>query len=489
MFKKCLIGVCLLTAALLVSSCGKEELPKETTTQASTEPVTEETIPETKYDRIAEIGEYDFDGSDFVIIDEDGKINVNVNTPDEALKGDIVNDTITIRNNLFSERYNIVFQYTKISDMNQRTQTLRSSVLAGDNEFDLIFSSLPTSIVPLATEGILADLCSIDVLTLDAEWWSPLIYENCRIGGKMYFSTGDISPISYRSLACYYANESLLDAYHIPKEDIYAHVENGTWTLDVLRAYAGDLNQDLNNDNTLYTDDDFFGILNENNNLSASCFMVAAGINLSYIDSDGRLSADLNNDKVVSAIAKLTDTISNVKRKDNNSTHTAFMENRVVFFMHFTAAGYNRYRGMEADYMILPLPKYDDGQNSYRSMMNTYMSPFAAVPHTADTERAGVIMEAMAFWSKDDLRTAGFDMALKEKGSRNEKDSIMLDIIVNSMYLDFNAFMEFGGSLTPISDAIYKKSAYISAAEKVKNAMDAAIQNFNEAWIGEYNGQ
>lgn len=135
--------------------------------------------------------------------------------------------------------------------------------------------------------------------------------------------------------------------------------------------------------------------------------------------------------------------------------------------------------------MILPLPKYDDKQDTYRSMMNTYMSPFDAVPITADTERAGVIMEAMAFWSKGDLRAAGFDMALKEKGSRNEKDSVMLDIIIDSLYLDFNAFMEFGGSITPISDAIYSKAEYVSAAERVKNAMDAAIQEFSDAWIGE----
>ncbi|MBR4000065.1 MAG: hypothetical protein IKI93_17175 [Clostridia bacterium] len=251
----------------------------------------------------------------------------------------------------------------------------------------------------------------------------------------------------------------------------------------MLHEYASDLDQDLNNDNTMYTDDDFFGILNEDNNLSAACFMTAAGIHLSYIEEDGTLSADLNNTNVISAIEKLSDTISNAKRKDNNSTHTAFMEDRVVFFMHFTAAGYNRYRGMESDYMILPLPKFDESQKSYISMMNTYMSPFVAVPNTADLERAGVIMEAMAFWSMDDLRTAGFDMALKEKGSRNEKDSIMLDTIVNAMYLDFNAFMEFGNSITPISNAIYKKSEYVSAAEKVKNTLDKAIEKFSASWI------
>lgn len=98
-----------------------------TETIVTTEQSTETIAAETEYSRIAEIGEYDFGGETFVIIDEDGSINVNTNTPDEALKGDIVNDTVAKRNNLFSELYNIEFQYMKISDMSQRTQTLRRS--------------------------------------------------------------------------------------------------------------------------------------------------------------------------------------------------------------------------------------------------------------------------------------------------------------------------------------------------------------------------
>ncbi|MBR4000064.1 MAG: hypothetical protein IKI93_17170 [Clostridia bacterium] len=201
-------ALCLLAILLLSSACESTTSEDITTAAPETEPI----VTETEFDRIAEIGEYDFGGDAFVIIDEDGSINVNTNTPDEALKGDIVNDTVAERNELFSERYNVQFEYMKISDMAQRTQTLRKSVMAGDNEYDLIFSSLKDSIVPLATQGILTDLCSIEQLTLDAEWWSPQIYENCRVGGKLYFTTGDISPISYRSLACYYANETLLDA-------------------------------------------------------------------------------------------------------------------------------------------------------------------------------------------------------------------------------------------------------------------------------------
>ncbi len=263
----------LILALLTVSSCGgTAENPGETGDSDSNTTESTEMLPK---DRIAELGDRDFGGETFVILDDAG--NVNVNHPDETLEGDTVNDTVTERNNIISEKYNIKFEYLTANGASERAALLRNSVMADEKAYDLFFSIIPTSIGPLATEGILADLASIDYLSLNEQWWSKLIYENCRIGGKMYYTTGDISPISYRAPACYYANETLLDEYNISKDDIYTAVENGTWTLDMLNQLAGELDRDLNNDGRLYTDDDFFGILNEDNALTAACFMVSSG--------------------------------------------------------------------------------------------------------------------------------------------------------------------------------------------------------------------
>ena len=469
----------LLLALLTVASCGGTGSSTDTTAPDSMEDTTTAAVS----DRLTELGDRDFGGATFTILDDAG--NINVNHPDETLEGDTVNDAVAKRNQLISEKYNINFEYLTGDGPDGRAKLVRNSVMSGDNEYDLFFSVLPMSIAPLATEGILADLCQMDALSLAEKGWSPLGYENCRIGGKMYYTTGDISPISYCAPACYYANETLLDQYKISKDEIYTAVENGTWTLDMLNRIAGDLDRDLNDDNAFYADDDFFGILNEDNTLTAACFMAAAGVNLSSIDKDGNLYADLNSEKAINAVEKLSEVLSKAPRKDQNALHTAFKNDRVVFLMHYASSGYTRYRDMSSNYIMLPLPKYDENQETYRSLVNTWCNAFVCVPTTADTERAGFIMEVMAYLSPDMLRPAAYDMAMKVKGVRNDKDAVMLDTIMDSIYLDFNSFMEFGGSISPMTNAIFNDGAYTSSIAAYADSMNADMEEFSKAWIGE----
>lgn len=469
----------LLLALSLIPSCS--DVSSDNKVTSSDESTTEQTVS----DRLTELGERNFESAPFTILDEQGHINVNV--PDETQEGEIVNDAIRKRNQTISDRYNIKFEYAQSSSGSERAQFLRQSVLAQDNEYDLMFSPIPTGLGSLATEGILANLCDMEYLSLDEKWWSPLIYENLRIDGKMYYTTGDISPISYRGVSCYYANETLMEQYKISKNEIYTAVKDGKWTLDMLNELAGELDMDLNQDDTLYADDDFFGILNENNGLTAACFLVASGVNLSSIDDDGELFADLNTEKATSVVEKLSKVLSNAPRKDQNALHDAFKSDRVVFLMHYGSSGYTRYRDMNSNYIMLPLPKYDEKQENYRSLMNTWMNAFVCVPVTADTERAGFIMEAMAYLGREVVRPAAYENAMKVKGTRNDEDTAMIDIIFDSLYLDFNSFMDFGGCLTPIADAIFNGGSYTSSVAALTDKMNAEMENFNKAWIGENN--
>ena len=177
--------------------------------------------------------------------------------------------------------------------------------------------------------------------------------------------------------------------------------------------------------------------------------------------------------------------LSKAPRKDQNALHTAFKNDRVVFLMHYASSGYTRYRDMSSNYIMLPLPKYDENQETYRSLVNTWCNAFVCVPTTADTERAGFIMEVMAYLSPDMLRPAAYDMAMKVKGVRNDKDAVMLDTIMDSIYLDFNSFMEFGGSISPMTNAIFNDGAYTSSIAAYADSMNADMEEFSKAWIGE----
>lgn len=468
----------LFIALSLFAGCGQAAVNDVNGTESNT--TDETTTAEVKVNRLDELGTKDFNGETFVILDTDD--NVNFNIPQEEKTGDIISDAIFERNVKITELYNIQFKYETCADVSERASLLRKSVMANDNAYDLMFSTVSSSIGPLSTEGILANLCDMKYLTLDAEWWSPLIYESLRLENIMYYTTGDISPISYRAPACYYVNETLLENNGIDKNDLYEYVENGTWTLDMLNKLAGELDRDLNGDDLLRPEADFFGILNEDNDLTAACFMVSSGISLSSVDKDGHLYSELQNGNVVNAIEKLSSILSKVPRESNDSLHNAFKNDRVMFLMHYASSGYTRYRDMQSNYLVLPLPKYDENQKTYRSLMNTWMNAFVCVPTNADTKRAGFIMEAMAYLSHNSLRSAAYELSMKQKGARNDKDAVMLDTIYNTLYLDFNSFMNFGGSLVPITNAIFKDNAYLSAAQSVSEATKTAMDTFEKEW-------
>ena len=57
-----------------------------------------------------------------------------------------------------------------------------------------------------------------------------------------------------------------------------------------------------------------------------------------------------------------------------------------------------QFRPMEDHFGIIPLPKYDDAQDGYRSPMFCNVFPLTAIPSTvADKENAGIITEAMSY--------------------------------------------------------------------------------------------
>ncbi len=475
--KKQLLSAVSLTLVLAASTaCGAgtaSQSGTDTTSSGETEPQTEPT-------RIDELGEHDFGGSTFVILDQN---DINSNCPVEEFEGDRLNDTIYERSRTIEDLYNVKFDYVFYQDQGARSTAVRNSVLAGDQSCDLLFSILPNALGTLAIEGVMADLCSIEQLSLDREWWSPLLYDSVRLGGKMYYSTGDISPISYRSATCFYANQKLLADYQISAEEIYDHVENGTWTFDVLHAYAGDLDRDLNGDDAIVMEDDFLGIGNENGDIAAAGLFCAVGLDLSSIGKDGNLYFDLTNEAAVNAVEKLKSVVCKAIIRDKNNFHTAFKEDRIVFFMHYGSSGYTRYRDMSSEYMILPVPKIDEKQETYRSLMNTWMNCFVGVPKNADTERAGVIMEAMAYWSHENLRAVSFDMALKEKGARNDRDAAMMDIIADTLYLDFNSYMKFGGSVDVLIRAIFSDAPYVSSITAIEDAIRGEADKFAKNWV------
>ena len=110
--------ICLTMALLTTASCGGGTATSDTPA-GDVDTTTE--APE--YDRIAELGAHDFGGDTFTILDQGA--DPNVNTPDETLEGDVINDTIAKRDSLIADMYNVKMEYGKADDA-ERCRMVRS---------------------------------------------------------------------------------------------------------------------------------------------------------------------------------------------------------------------------------------------------------------------------------------------------------------------------------------------------------------------------
>jgi len=107
------------------------------------------------------------------------------------------------------------------------------------------------------------------------------------------------------------------------------------------------------------------------------------------------------------------------------------------------------YRDMEETFGILPIPKYDENQSQYYAPITVYAAPVLVIPTTNnDTERAGIILDAMAYLSTRDVRPIFFEKVMEQKRLRNEESVDMLHIIRDSLIYDIGGVYGWTANIT-----------------------------------------
>lgn len=457
--KRATTFILMVALCLNLFACGGETVPDDQTTTEATVQTTSE--PEKTYD---------FKNADFHIIGENGAMD---NFPSDEENGEVINDTIIDRDRTVGEKLNINIKYT-VTTGSQACGMLEKSVLSGDREYDMVGDSA-MNISSLATNSTLLDISGVKSFDYSAPGWSELVAENCQIGGKVYFLSGDILPVVYTIPGCIFMNCDAAKNYKITKEEVYDIVDSGKWTLDQLISYTKNTCQDLDGSDSISSEKDFIGYLSLSGPLAAGVLAVGAGIKLCDETPDG-IKVDLMNERTLKLLDKAKLLFADYAPDTNSDNlHLAFRENRMIFSQHYTSSAFTRYRDVNADFAILPMPKLDEAQDSNYSMMNPWGCAFVAFPNNADAEKVAVVSGELAKYSYENLRPVVYEEAFKLKGARDEKSAEMLDLIFNNLYVDNNAIYNFGGSMSCLSNSIFSGAEFASAwASIAESANEAA---------------
>ena len=472
----CLMLLCamLCTAAGCASNDkGAETTNSPDTTAADTTPAETET---TKI--LPDLPERDFEGYTFRGMTK-GTASSHWSSRDfyaEEITGEAINDAVYNRNATVGEKYNFKMEELG-AESGDPVSDARKAVQAGENSFDVILAG--NSINPMITDGMLLDLNAMPYMDMTRPWYDQNANESLSIGHKLFVSCGELNIMDNDATWSILFNKAM--AEDLGLGNFYDMVKDGTWTQDVLLSAMETASIDLNGDGQRDANDQWGNV---GEGFDVMGYMIGAGARCFTKDADDMPVLDVLSERYVDAYAKAhaindnTDICFTITKAGSwDVLDNVFTEGRCLF----SYVGLNRvtlFREMEADFGILPTPKYEESQEEYHNVVSTWGANFFAVPKTAeDLERTGIILEALSAESMYTLTPAYYDVTLKTKAARDEESSAMLDIIFASRVFELGNFYGWGGIFDlPGTQSAAGKTDIVSAVEGKIKTVNAAME-------------
>ena len=181
----------------------------------------------------------------------------------EEQTGDLLDDAVYKRNRTVEERFNIKIEAVAVDDDNGSGSTIRNSVLAGEQRYDMVIGHA-IGLANIVTSGIFYNWYDLYHVNFDKPWWVKSATEQLTVDGKSFFAVSDLSYNAIDYTYCLMFNKRIFADYGI--EIPYEKVRNRQWTIDYLREITKDIYVDINND-SIRDENDFYGYVS--NTLSA----------------------------------------------------------------------------------------------------------------------------------------------------------------------------------------------------------------------------
>lgn len=475
----------ILLPALLLLSCADAGTAEAAGTTAAAAAAEETEAPSYIYSLPAA----DYGGTPFNVLCRDYKV-YEIWT--ESLDGEVVNDALYERNSRVGELFNTEIRHTPVpgawDTQQQFKDAVTSSVQAGDNAYDLIAGYLAYT-TTLAMDGYFMNLYSLPVLDLTREWWAQGFVENNTVNGRAYYTAGDISLTMWEYMYGMFFNKQLAVDYNI--EDLYARVGEGKFTLDSFDADIKKVTQDVNGDGK-YGPEDLYGYIT--NAHSIRNFTTTFDLPIAARNEAGSYDLVYYTDKTVEVYNRVFEFLYGsssvfISKPADDADYVEmlnmFMENRGLFFSG-TLDNTAMLRGMDADFGILPFPKYDENQENYLSHSYDGMSVFAVPKAVRDTEMSGLVTEALCAESRNTTVPAFYETVLQTKVVRDDESAGMIDLIRNTLLFDFGYVnsVPAGGMFQLFGDSLKtKKENFVSVYEAQAKTFEANFAKIIDAYM------
>jgi hypothetical protein len=312
------------------------------------------------------------------------------------------------------------------------------------------------------TAALAADLSLIDMQTLPyiqlgEAWWDQNAIEELSIGGKVFFTTGDLSISCNDAVQIPVFNKTVFSK-HEGLEDPYQLVRDGKWTVDKMTQMGLGVNADTNGDGVM-TDADSWGYLAYP--WGGLFLFFGAGESIVSKDENDLPILALDEERAIAAIEKLVPlfrdkditlysqdfTSAGYKNIFRDLIVQKFLEDEILFVNNWLCVALEL-RDMESDVGLLPPPKFEEQQENYMVYNSSSWTTYSAVPKTVKEENLnfiGDVMNALGYYGHEHIYTALIDTAITFKSLRDEGNKEMMELIYANRIFDLADIYDFGG--------------------------------------------
>jgi ABC-type glycerol-3-phosphate transport system substrate-binding protein len=368
----------------------------------------------------------------------------------------------------------------------QVQENARRSIQSGSDDLDLAMMTALQAL-PLAQQGLFERLDDMPHIDLTAPWWDQDMVRDFSIGNRLFFSSSDFTFNHYSATIGVIFNKELHAGLAL--DCPYRLVREGRWTIDRFAEMGREALADLNGDG-IFDRNDQWG-MSSTSFIYVIAFM--AGVDARYIvkDADDIPSLNATNENFIYRFNALFDILTESWVYDRSRPGMAmdetekFQDGRVLFHIDLLNWA-TRFRGMDTDFGIIPMPKLNEQQEHY--MSGTGQPEVMCIPVTTENlDRAGIIIEALSAESRLTTLSVYFDtMLVNQIMNRDDESADMLDLIFGNRIYEIGRQYWSGTVADPIANAFRDRSSDIaSIMERQSTAANRAIETTINAFLGD----
>ena len=320
-----------------------------------------------------------------------------------------------------------------------------TAVKAGTDEYQIMVAAAFTT-ADTSLSGTFANLADTEYIDLEQPWWSAG-YNSAMVYDDVQFSaTGAMLITTYRLAFSTVFNKNLFDEANQPY--LYDTVEAGKWTLDKQISLIPLFYRD-NGNGVQDESGDIYGFVS-NDYISVDPYWSACKMDFLGRNAEGQYELIMDTGKIHDVSEKILHLYYNtaggsyiLPHEDADHEQETM---RGMFAEGFSAMATLRFielensvmRNTDQEYGVIPMPKFDENQEDYRTLLHDQFS-VVAIPTTVKDERldmVSAVIEAMASASYKIVKPVYYEETLRTKIAQDPQSAAMMDIITESIYID-----------------------------------------------------